>query len=669
MRGSFSLKNRRVSTSDPENSDDFREQFLDDYFAECDEHLNLVRRHLLAIETQIGEGGIDVALLDELFRSFHTIKGISGMVGLSAAEQLAHSIEGVLRSLRQAEIVLNMERLDILISGISLLERVIAARRASEPIPAIDAMIIELREMSAEAGHPGSSAVPLFISPRQTEEGKAGEAARIWAVEFTPTPQVAEKGVNINGIRARLQEIGTIIRSTPQVKGKGEISFQFLVATSQDLPTLQDWSSIGVLVTRMEDRAAQSQTSKAAVSALSSNLVRVDLARLDDLMRIVGEMVTSRARIEDQIKQAQKSLPRDSWRGLWETSQAMGRHLRDLREGVMRVRMVQIGEIFERMQFVVRDLARESGKHVVIEMLGRETEIDKFLVERMMDPLLHLVRNAVSHGLEPPDERQAEGKPPEGRLTLQATTIGESVVIEIADDGRGIDPVRVSNRAKAKGLLDSDAALDNEALLDLICLPGFSTRIEADRESGRGVGMDVVKRAVEALSGTLSLRTEKGKGTRFRMELPLTLAIADALIVAVSGQTFAVPQTVVREVIEVEPSAVRALERNEIIAYHDGALPLLRLSKVFNLEKQGHSREGSFHVFVTGTGGSAVGVAVDRILGHREIVVRSVGDQLAQVPGIAGATDLGDERVVLILDVPALRRAAFDGNSLAAGAS
>jgi len=658
-----------MTTSDPENSDDFREQFLDDYYAECDEHLNLARRHLLAIEGQIGEGGIDVALLDELFRSFHTIKGISGMVGLNAAEQLAHTIEGVLRSLRQAELVLTMERLDILIAGISLLERVIAARRASDPIPAIDAIVIQLQAMSAGAAPHTSSAVPLRINPRKTEGGNGSGTARTWAVEFTPTRELAERGVNINGIRGRLLEIGSIIRSTPQVKGEGEISFQFLVETTQDLPTLQDWSSQGVLVAKVENRAAPLEISKPALPSPYSNLVRVDLARLDDLMRIVGEMVTNRSRIEEQIKQAKKSLPRDEWRGLWETSQSMGRQLRDLREGVMRVRMVPIGEIFERMQFVVRDLARESGKHVVLEMLGRETEIDKFLVERMMDPLLHLVRNAVSHGLEPPDERQAEGKPSEGRLTLQATTIGESVVIEIADDGRGIDAARVRDRAKAKGLLDSDVALNNDALLDLISVPGFSTRIEADRESGRGVGMDVVKRAVEALSGTLSLSTEEGKGTRFRVELPLTLAIAEALIVSVSGQTYAVPQTIVREVIEVEPSAVRALERNEIIVYRDGALPLLRLSKVFNLEESKRSNNGSFHVFVTGTGGNALGIAVDRILGHREIVVRSIGDQLAQVPGIAGATDLGDERVVLILDVPALRRATFDGNSAASEAS
>jgi len=285
----------------------------------------------------------------------------------------------------------------------------------------------------------------------------------------------------------------------------------------------------------------------------------------------------------------------------------------------------------------------------------------------MMDPLLHLVRNAVSHGLERSDERTAQGKSPEGHLTLRAMTTGENVVIEIIDDGRGIDVAQVRDRAKAKGILEPDAGFDNAQLLEVLCLPGFSTRTEADRESGRGVGMDVAKRTVEALSGTLSLLTEPGKGTRFRIELPLTLAIADALIVTANGQTYAVPQTTVREVIDVDQSQVRALERNEVIAYRDGALPLLRLSKVFNLPKVENSLNGTFHVFVTGTGANALGIAVDRILGHREIVVRALGDQLVQVPGIAGATDLGDERVVLILDVPALRRSNLDGRTTGAG--
>ena len=647
-----------MSNENPGNNEDFREQFLEDYYAECEEHLTLIRRHLLAIETQIGEGRIDIALLDELFRSFHTIKGISGMVGLGAVEQLAHGIESMLRSLRQGDFIFTIERLDGLISGVALIERIVTAHKGGQPIPSIDATIDQLKGLS-ESGAPTASSVAAHLqtgSPHSLQPLVASR--RRWAVAFTPTTALSDRGININSVRERLKAVGEILKSTPQVKGQGEISFQFLVESEADLAAMDDWRDDGILVTVADEITRE--VVKPTLPATPSNLVRVDLARLDELMRMIGEMVTSRARLEEQVKHAKRSLPATEWRGLWETTQTMTRQLRDLREGVMRVRMVPIGEVFERMQFVVRDLARESGKRIVLDIVGRETEIDKFLVERMMDPLLHLVRNAVSHGLERPDEREARGKPAEARLALRASTTGENIVIEIADDGRGIDLAAVANRAKAKNLLDSDTRLDNAALLDLICKPGFSTREEADRESGRGVGMDVVKRTVEALSGTLELSTDARSGTAFRIELPLTLAIADALIVTAGGETYAVPQTNVREILEVEPSSVRALERNEIISYREGVLPLMRLSKVFNLTSPTPSRDGSFHVFVTGSGANALGIAVDRVVGHREIVVRGIADHLVQVPGIAGATDLGDEQVILILDVPALRRSNFD---------
>jgi two-component system, chemotaxis family, sensor kinase CheA len=333
----------------------------------------------------------------------------------------------------------------------------------------------------------------------------------------------------------------------------------------------------------------------------------------------------------------------------------MGRQLRDLRESVMRVRLVQIGETFERMTFVVRDLTRESGKKILVQFSGGETELDKFLVERIMDPLMHLVRNAVSHGIETVAEREAQGKRSEGLLSLSATTAGEKIVIKIADDGRGIDRNLVLARAKATGLTNGSAEIDNDTLLNLICTPGLSTRSEADRESGRGVGMDVVKKAMEELGGRISLATRLGEGTTFTIELPLTLAIAEALIVSVNGQRFAVPQSAVREVLEVESASTKILENNEIIPYRGKALPLLRLARVFDMTLQ---RGASFHVLVIGDETSAIGLAVDRIIGQREIVVRALKDPLAQSKGIAGATELGDQRVVLILDITALRQLA-----------
>jgi len=635
-----------MDTSNPDNRGEFFDQFLDDYYAECDEHLVSIRRSLLTLEDEVDTRMVDRALLDNLFRSFHTLKGISGMVGLGAAEQLAHHLESYLRELREGTAVLSDTGFQVLGSGVSLLENVINARRNDQPIPSIDEIVERLQAVSAE------SAGVEITTPQKNDDVTATR----WQVEFTPTAQLAERGINVNSVRARLQEIGELTQAKPIVKGAGEIAFEFIVITSADKNALASLEPDGLTFKPIAVEAAPRTKESVAVPTIApASVVRVDLDRLDDLMRIVGELVISRTRLEEQLTDLKRVTTPAAWRSLQETSLSMGRQLRDLRESVMRVRMVQIGEIFERMMFVVRDLARESGKKVTVQLSGGETEIDKFLVERMMDPLMHLVRNAVSHGLEPAAEREAQGKRSEGLLSLSAMTAGEKIVIKIADDGRGIDRNLILERAHAKGLGNGNSDLDDEALLTLLCTPGFSTRDEADRESGRGVGMDVVKKATEELGGRLSLATKVSEGTTFTIELPLTLAIAEALIVSVNGQRFAVPQSAVREVLEVESSATKVLENNEIISYRGKVLPLIRLARVFEMN---HQRGDNFHVLVIGEETNAVGLAVDRILGQREILVRAIKDPLAQSKGIAGATELGDQRVVLILDITALRQLA-----------
>jgi two-component system, chemotaxis family, sensor kinase CheA len=633
-----------MDTSNPDNRGEFFDQFLDDYYAECDEHLVSIRRALVTLEDEVGAGTVERTLLDNLFRSFHTLKGISGMVGLAAAEQLAHHLESYLRDLREGSLVLSEPGYEALAAGVAALEAVINARRNDQAIPSIDEVVERLHNVAAS---PSSA-------PLKTEPLKSDASVTRWQVEFTPTPELAERGVNVNSVRARLQELGELQNAKPIVKGAGEIAFQFVVTTNADQKTLKDLEPDGLVFEALQEEKKFKETAPVPMVAPAS-VVRVDLERLDELMRIIGELVISRTRLEDQVADLKRVTPPPVWRSLQETSSTMARQLRDLRESVMRVRMVQIGEIFERMTFVVRDLARESGKKIIVQLSGGETEIDKFLVERMMDPFMHLVRNAVSHGFETVREREAHGKRSEGVLSLSAATAGERIVIKIADDGRGIDRDRVIERAKAHGLHQENAETDDAALLALICTPGFSTRDEADRGSGRGVGMDVVKKAIEELGGTISLATNVGEGTTFRIELPLTLAIAEALIVNVSGQRFAVPQSAVREVLEVESAATKVLENNEIISYRGKVLPLLRLARVFEMN---HERGERFHVLVLGEDANAVGLAVDRILGQREIVVRAIKDPLAQSKGIAGATELGDQRVVLILDVGALRQLA-----------
>lgn len=679
----------------------FLASFLEDYYAECDEHLAAIRRGLLVLESSLGQGQLDQNVVEEVFRGFHSLKGLSGMVGVKPAEQLAHHAESYLRLLRRKEIALNADALEAVIAATRLLEQVIAAWRRGEPIPDFAEMLARLSDLAVPKAPaavpppppppPAAAAEPAAEVPLTEDESRRLAAAlqmgkQAWQITFTPSRDLAQRGINVNTIRSRLQEQGELIRAAPTITPEGGISFAFLWATEADPSVLAQWAEDGIRYAPYLAAAAAAEVaipaevaaptagsgavappgpapepapppitvSRPAPAAQPTIVVRVDLARLDDLMQMVGELVISRARLEDNLRQMEPiaaTIPQ--WHALQETNLAMERQLRDLREGVMRLRLVPIGEAFERMQFAVRDLARDSGKSVALSLSGQTTEIDKYVVERMLDPLMHLVRNAVSHGLETPAERVAAGKPPHGRLALRAATAGDAVVIEIEDDGRGMDAGQIAVRARAAGLIAADAELDMAGLLDVICAPGFSTRDEADLASGRGVGMTVVRDTVQELGGTLALWTEPGRGTRFTIELPLTLAIVDALIVSVGGQTFAMPQPAVREVLEVQPTALTVIENNELIAHRGGVLPVIRLARLFNLpDEPGRA----LYLLVIGAGLNAVGVAVNRILGQREIVVRAVADPLVRVPGIAGATELGDGRVVLILDAQALAR-------------
>ena len=623
----------------------FSDSFLDDYFAECDEHLRAMRAALLKLETALRDGRLDPGALEQIFRGCHSIKGLSGMVELTEAETLAHELESYLRALRDAELGLVPAGVDTLVDGVMELERVIVARRDRLPVPPSAALIARVRALTA-----GGASAPAGA---RTAAAVTSGGQR-WQATYVPTPALLERGVNVNTVRERLQELGTIVSAMPDVRAGGGLAFTFVVETAAP-PALAEWERDGITWMRLgeAERAPAAAEAAPAAAATAAHFVRVDLARLDDLMRIIGDLVIDRARLAESLARVEPHVPANEWQAVHEHRSSLDRHVRDLRHGVMRVRLIPVGDVFDRMVFVVRDLAREYGKQVRLELHGKATEIDKFLIERMMEPVLHLVRNAIAHGLEGPEARQRAGKPREGTITLRASTVGDTALIDVEDDGQGVDAAAVTARARAAGVPVPDGPLDAGALLDLICAPGLSTRETPDRGSGRGVGMAAVRAAVQEVGGTLSLETDPRRGTRFTLELPVTLAITDAIIATVGDRTFAVPQNSVSEVIEVEPAAVRQLENNEIIPYRQGTLPLVRLSRVFGVAAAPRPR---LHVFVTGRGAGAVGVAVDRIVGQKEIVVRTFGDRFIKVHGVAGATELGDGRVVLILDVGALVR-------------
>jgi two-component system chemotaxis sensor kinase CheA len=650
-----------VSTAAHQPENPFFAEFLDDFFAECDEHLTAVRGALLELEPFVRRADVDRQLLDTLFRGFHSLKGLAGMVGVADVERLAHQMESYLRALRQQHIVLSAEALEALIDGTRMLERLLGALRSDGPAPDIALVLGRLAAITppepdepaaAPSSQPNGAAAPeeLNAEERAALAAARERGARAWRFVFAPNAELAERGVNVNLVRERLQSIGEVIRATPRVTQQSGIAFEFLVASSADEQLFAAWAPDGISYAPA-DPPATARNGAAPLPVAPSHVVRVDIGRLDDLMRLAGDLVISRARMADQVAALKHLLPVAEWRALQETSQALERQLRELRAGVMRIRMVPIGDVFTRMQFVVRDLARELGKQVTLQQSGQDTEIDKFVVERMLDPLMHLVRNAVSHGLELPGERAARGKPPQGLIQLRASTAGDAVLVEIEDDGRGLDTLAVAAQGRALGLWPADTPLDPAHLLDIICAPGFSTRDQADYISGRGIGMNVVQKTVRELGGTLTLATQPERGTRFAIELPLTLAIMDALIVEAGGQTFAVPLPAVREVLRAQAGEITALENNQLMLYRGGVLPLIRLAAQFGLAE---AAGPVAYVFVVGGQASPAGIMVDRIVGKREIVVRPIDDPLIQIRGIAGATELGDGRAVLILDTAAL---------------
>jgi two-component system chemotaxis sensor kinase CheA len=647
----------------PEQHEPFAAGFMDDYFAEAEDHLLAVRRSLLILEDSLG-AAVPPAILEDLFRSFHSLKGISAMVELREAELLSHQMESCLRAIRNGRLELNGATFKTVLDGAKVLERVIAAHRAGTPLPAVGRSVEKLERLAQQGSHEIAPASPdVAASTASSDDALA--AARAWKVTFVPSPQLVERGVKVDTVRNRLLQIGRVLHAAPKVVPGAGVSFEFEVRTDRE-DQLAAWRDDGVSYEPLEQEGPRQTESGDAVPVMpddwrsddvvtqgATNFVRVDLARLDDLMRLVGEMVVTRARLEDTLDRVERHVPFQEWRALQEHGAALERQLRDLREGVMRVRLVPVGEIFRRMPFVVRDLTRDTGKRVRLELVGQGTEIDKFLIERMVDPVLHLVRNAISHAIETPDRRIAAGKPAEGTIRLAASTAGESVILEVADDGAGIDTAAVAARARTRGMAVPDGPVDSHGLLDIICASGFSTRDEVDRASGRGVGMAVVRGTVEDLGGTLDLETQQGAGTTFRITLPLTLAITDAIIAHVGDQTFAVPQSAVREVLEVDATVLRVLERNELMVHRGGTLPVLRLARLLSLPATTRPR---FHAIVVGVGPAAVALLVDRISGQREIVVKTITDPLIRVDGVSGATELGDGKLVLILDVAALCR-------------
>ncbi len=645
-----------------ERPNDLDPQLLDDFFAEADEHLLRIRVGLERLDSSVGKPQADLAVVKELFGQFHSLKGICALIGLGPAEALAHRSEDCLRLMRDGQSQLSAEGLEALSAVARKLEEIVAAFGSHKPIPSHESVLAQIAKEWRKAPAPETPPKPAIDTTptdvtERVEKAKA-DGKMLWVYTVTPTKELHSAGINVNSVREELSRVGEIFKATPRVNGKEALAFDFLVASLQAPKDLAAWQAQGVAVVPWQEDLDESPDSPASTTAGSepnpfltpSHIVRVDLKRLDDLMRITGELVIHRSRLETQLNQANGSGRRGDLRGVQEVSGGLARSLRELREAIVRVRLVPVAQIFARMPFVVRDLATETRKKAKLRLEGQDTEIDKFVIESLKDPLLHLVRNAFSHGVESPKERAAAGKPEEATIELSARAAGDSVIIRIKDDGRGISQEGIVERARKLGQ-PIPSIIDDQAILQMICASGFSTREDADRASGRGIGMTVVQAAIRELGGHLSLETQEGRGTQFTIRLPLTLAIADTLIVAAAGQKCAIPQSSVREIVQTNEADVQIANGIEVIPYREGVLPIIRLSKIFRLASQPKAKSC---VLVVSSERGSVGLLTEEVLGQREVVVSALRDPLIQLPGIAGATELGDGKPVLILDAASL---------------
>lgn len=656
---------------------------VSEFVAEATEIVEGLSRELLVLDEHRGEEP-EPDRLNAIFRAAHSLKGLASLFGQDRIARLAHVLEDALDALRLGKISADDALMDAFIDGLDVLSGLLAmaSRGESEGPPAERALVLAQHIETLVAPPPAKEADPLeklgidasvlhvlteYEEHRLRENVKKG----VTLYKVRAVFKLDDFDQRLGALNAGLKPIAEVVSTLPSAQASDEtsIAFDLLVACKKSAAELEQviapFGATQALLSastapppRPSAPMAPSTLPPSEVSLRSlSQTVRVDIGRLDRLMAAVGDLLLTRSNIQ-RFAEAAKTAGSGALHPLWaqelsREARALERKLDDLQKGILEVRMVPLGQVFDRLARLVRRLLRESGKEIDFETSGGDVELDKLIVEELSDPLMHLLRNAIDHGIEAPAKRQAAGKPRRGKVRLRATSQGNHVVIEVGDDGAGMDEARIRDEAVARGLVSEGKAseLPRSELLNLVFLPGFSTRRQVSEMSGRGVGLDVVKTNLQRLSGLIDIVSEPGHGTTFVLTLPLTLAIIRALVVQASGRIYAVPLNSVLEIVAVRPSELRTVEHRQMLSVRGQTVPFVRLSQLFKLPP---AEVEQHYVVLVGLAQHRMGLAVDALLGQQDVVTKPLSARLKDVPGLAGATDLGDRRAVLVLDVPAL---------------
>ncbi len=633
-----------------------------EFVSEAEELLGEAERYLIELQDASG-AEVDPDTVNALFRSIHTLKGISGLFGLEGLKDLSHALEGILDSLRLGEMEITDETLGFLLKNIDILKGLLKEAdegKASD----VSAYLEDIKEFrKGTAGRGGDKplgglideAILGVLSSYEEQRLKANLRRNRGIFIVSAVFSLEDFDKKLSALTEKIKREGELISTLPTSEDvpQDSIGFKILFASDKDADALK--ADLGMNTVRLAGKEAGRRDSQAAAPSLKSisTTVRVDIEKLDRILNTIGDIALTKGalkRIEQEL--AETYGHSDLVFDIHRATQSLERRLLELQQQVLEVRMVPIGQIFSRLAQIVRRYSREIGKPVELKMFGEETELDKFIAEEIVDPLMHIVRNAIDHGIESPEERKAEGKPEKGTVTVRAFQRGNSVVVEIEDDGRGVDTEKIKRKAVEKGMISEGTDLDDTELIGLIFRAGFSTKEKVTEVSGRGVGMDVVKERISSIGGYVDVKTERGAYTRFSLTIPITLAVIKSLLVKVGAHTYAMPLSSIVETLAVDGDALQSIEGKSVYNLRGELLPVMPVADFFEAGSDGGVENG--YIVVSGYGERRVGLVVDELIGGQEIVVKSLGAYFDGLKGFAGVAEIGRHNVILVIDVEGL---------------
>jgi len=611
-------------------------EYKEMYAVESAEHLQSMNEALLSLEKYPKNS----ETINVIFRAAHTLKGMSATMGYSNIKELTHNMENLMDRVRNNEITLDSSSIDVLFECLDALEK-----------------MVEDPEKSSEFD------VSALIPKISIIEDHEIAGCNIFEVSVTLHESCMLKSARSNVVMRNLSEIGEILETIPPVKDLEDEKFdreiKVIISTKEDAKKIEDAAKkvseiskvevkphIGEKAqTKVQEKTCQTEGSKTSIKSVQS--VRVSIERLDSLMNLVGELIINKIRLMQLASTHKLDV-------LEETLASLNRLTNDLQEEIMASRMVPIEQIFNRFPRMIRDLAKKEEKDIDLVLEGGDIELDRTVLDEIGDPLVHILRNCVDHGIELPQVRKQCGKNPKGKITLTAWREKNHVIIEAQDDGKGFDPQKMRDSAVKKGLMSQEEAtkLSDTEAINLSFLPGFSTAEKVTDISGRGVGMDVVRNKIGGMGGSIKLDSIEGKGTTIKLKLPLTVAIIHSLMVKVGTDIYAIPITNVIRDLSIKKEQIKTIKGEEVILIRGEVLPLVRLHTLFDIKSNGSNE---LLVVVVERAGNNIGLVVDEVIGQQEVIIKNLDNNILKgVKGFAGATILGDGNVALILDVGTL---------------